>query len=75
MDLAVAVEVLEALQHLLHHGGDGGLAEHAVFAVLVLHPVLDDVQKGAAWWKRWSVSVVWVGFYIAWDLLSLLLLN
>ena len=58
VDLAVAVEVLEALQHLLHHGGNGGLAEHAVFAVLALHPVLDDVQKGAAWWRQWPVSVI-----------------
>lgn len=48
MDLTVAVEVLETLQHLLKHRGDRRFIEHAVPAVVLPHPVLDDVQQAAA---------------------------
>lgn len=47
MDLAVLVQVLQALQHVFEDGGDGGLVQDAGLVLPPRDDVLDDVQHGA----------------------------
>lgn len=47
MDLSIGVKVFETFEHFTQDGGDGGLVEDAVFTILVLHLVLDDVEERA----------------------------
>lgn len=47
VDLAVLVQVLQALQHVFEDGGDGGLVQDAGLVLPPRDDVLDDVQHGA----------------------------
>lgn len=52
VDLAVLVQVLQALQHVFEDGGDGGLVQDAGLVLPPRDDVLDDVQHGA-----WNTTV------------------
>ena len=45
VDVAVVVEILQPLEDLLEHRGDGDLVQDPALALLGLHLVLYDVQE------------------------------
>lgn len=47
MDLSILVEVLQAFQHVLQHGGDGGLVQDASLVFPAGDDVFDHVQHRA----------------------------